>query len=733
MGKLQFRPDLRVVKCNDDGVFLLSGRGCYFLSGRVFKELVPFLCGRLTERQIVKCLEGKLSHLEICYALALLKSDSYVIETNSNADSASGFNSLEVYSGFANRKLRRASVSLHTFGQIQYKELAMPFRSSHIQMSNSGFPVVATDDYLDSGLKDWNKSMLQKGKAWMLFKPTGNVIWLGPIFRPENTACWSCLKERLNQNNIKQKRSNISEMPVSQETITKVAANMAVIEVLRWFEEGKNERIEGAIVTLDLGRVEIRTHYVTRHPQCKNCGEFNSGAKGRNIPIILKSSPIGSSENGLCRSATAEQIIMKLLPHFSPITGVISEVNRITDLEYPVPLYHSRQGGAKNHAKNKGLDLLNDACGKGKTDYEAKASAMCEAIESYSCNFAGDEVRLRAKFSDLKGNAIHPHSLLLFSKRQYNTRVDHCADVSPIHFIPKPFDPRRNIDWSPIWSLTHSVFKYVPTAYCYYDYPQNKKSTFCLADSNGNAAGNTIEEAILHGFLELVERDGVSIWWYNRLERPAVDLSSFDEPYFEKLRYFYETNHRKLWVLDLTTDLNIPIFAAISSRTNARTEEIAFGFGAHFDPKIAVTHALTEMAQLIPHSEVENAHCISDQVSSDLMNWWCTATLKQHFYLLPDSSQKLKTNFDYTIHKFTDIRDYVIQSVSIGESLGLEILVLNQTRSDVGMPVVKVIVPGLRHFWARFAPGRLYDVPVDLGWLKKKRQESELNKTHLFV
>src|SRR5690606_30411941 len=30
----------------------------------------------------------------------------------------------------------------------------------------------------------------------------------------------------------------------------------------------------------------------------------------------------------------------------------------------------------------------------------------------------------------------------------------------------------------------------------------------------------------------------------------------------------------------------------------------------------------------------------------------------------------------------------------------------------IGMPAVKVIVPGLRHFWARFAPGRLYDVPV---------------------
>ena len=51
------------------------------------------------------------------------------------------------------------------------------------------------------------------------------------------------------------------------------------------------------------------------------------------------------------------------------------------------------------------------------------------------------------------------------------------------------------------------------------------------------------------------------------------------------------------------------------------------------------------------------------------------------------------------------------------ERQGMEMMVLDQTRPEIGLPVVKVIVPGLRHFWARFAPGRLYDVPVRLGWL----------------
>jgi ribosomal protein S12 methylthiotransferase accessory factor len=59
-------------------------------------------------------------------------------------------------------------------------------------------------------------------------------------------------------------------------------------------------------------------------------------------------------------------------------------------------------------------------------------------------------------------------------------------------------------------------------------------------------------------------------------------------------------------------------------------------------------------------------------------------------------------------------------------------LVLDQTRPDVEMPVAKVIVPGLRHFWARFAPGRLYEVPVAMGWLERPTTEEELNPIPIF-
>jgi oxazoline/thiazoline synthase len=64
--------------------------------------------------------------------------------------------------------------------------------------------------------------------------------------------------------------------------------------------------------------------------------------------------------------------------------------------------------------------------------------------------------------------------------------------------------------------------------------------------------------------------------------------------------------------------------------------------------------------------------------------------------------------------------------VEIARRAGLDFLVLDQTRPDVEVPVVRVIVPGLRHFYRRFAPGRLYDIPVKLGLRDRPLPEGEL-------
>jgi ribosomal protein S12 methylthiotransferase accessory factor len=372
--------------------------------------------------------------------------------------------------------------------------------------------------------------------------------------------------------------------------------------------------------------------------------------------------------------------------------------------------------------------------GKGTGDLQARASALCEGLERYSGVFRGDEPRRLARQADLGGAAVPLNDCLLFSERQYRERQARNAGAGRFSFIPVPFDPEAEVEWSPVWSLTRGEVRYLPTAFCYYDYPQPDERTYCLACSNGCAAGNTLEEAILQGFLELVERDGVALWWYNRVCRPGVDVHSFAEPYLERLRVFLLEHGREFWVLDLTTDLGIPVFASITRRTDGPPEQIVLGFGAHLDPKIALLRAVTEMNQMLsspllgrPEKGPEK-----EPVDPDTAHWLATATTANQPYLLPAEGPPWAVAA-YPQAWTDDVADDVRGCQALVERAGMEMLVLDQTRPEVGLPVAKVIVPGLRHFWARLAPGRLYDVPVRLGWLTRPLAEDELNPTPMFL
>jgi ribosomal protein S12 methylthiotransferase accessory factor len=445
-------------------------------------------------------------------------------------------------------------------------------------------------------------------------------------------------------------------------------------------------------------------------------------------PVKLVSRPKHFTHDGGHRAFTPEQTVQKYQHLVSPITGVVTELVRITDPANPL-VHTYKAGHAFGSATSlRGLrnTLKHKSSGKGKTDSQSKASGLCEAVERYSGIFQGDEPRKRATLEELGDLAIHPEQCLCFSDAQYANRDTLNEQATVAHdWIPQRFDASQAIEWTPVWSLTEQTHKYLPTALCYYHYPLPPEHRFARGDSNGNAAGNTLEEAILQGFMELVERDGVALWWYNRLRRPAVDLGSFNEPYFVQLQQFYRENDRDLWVLDLTADLGIPAFAGVSNRKTGSSERLILGFGAHLDPTIAILRAVTEVNQI----GLELDKVPDENLKSDATDWLITAKLADHPYLLPDTTQPLKTAQDYPKRWSDDIYTDVMTCVNIAQQAGLETLVIDQTRPDIGLNVVKVTVPGMRHFWSRFGVGRLYDVPVKLGWRDEPLTEAQMNPT----
>jgi ribosomal protein S12 methylthiotransferase accessory factor len=269
--------------------------------------------------------------------------------------------------------------------------------------------------------------------------------------------------------------------------------------------------------------------------------------------------------------------------------------------------------------------------------------------------------------------------------------------------------------------LRDGCFKYLPTSLLYFFYCG--PASFG-ADSNGCAAGNTLEEAIVQGFLELVERDAYAIWWYNRLQRPELDLGQFEDSYIRDLRKQLAQTGRRLWVLDITSDLGIPTFIAITHWMQDGRENIEFGSGAHFDARIALMRALTELNQFLSLGLMGGG--TGEKSSLDGIN---PLRLEDHPYLIPGGVPLAQPDFGVKFGHL-DTHEQVAACVALTKEAGLDFLVLDQTRPDIEVPVVRVIVPHLRHFYRRFAPGRLYDVPVELGLRDRPIQEHELNPIH---
>ncbi|MGW0579819.1 YcaO-like family protein, partial [Streptomyces sp. NPDC002920] len=398
-------------------------------------------------------------------------------------------------------------------------------------------------------------------------------------------------------------------------------------------------------------------------------------------------------------------------------------------------------GGSDLNRLRAGLRQLSG--GKGATALDAEVSAMCEALERYSGTLQGDEPRTRDSLRGLGDAAVSPDACQLFAARQFRDRDRWNALHDSFQYVPEPFDDRAAVDWTPVWSLTERRQRLLPTGMLYFPgaldgsaSPVAGRRSLC-ADSNGSAAGSSTEDAILHGFLELVERDAVALWWYNRTSQPGVRLTGpggFGDRWSEELVGVYRELHREVWVLDLTSDLGVPVFAALSRRTDKPAEDIMFGFGAHFDPAVALRRALTEMNQLLP--VVAGARPDGTGYGSTAaapLGWWWGATVRNQPYLLPDPVRPPRGPADFGHRYRTDLREDVDAVVDLLRERGMDLLVLDQTRPDIGIPVMKVVVPGLRHFWARFAPGRLFDVPVRLGRLSAPTPYDALNPVPLFV
>lgn len=360
------------------------------------------------------------------------------------------------------------------------------------------------------------------------------------------------------------------------------------------------------------------------------------------------------------------------------------------------------------------------ASGRGLTAEQAQASCLGEAAELVSSCRWGDEAFHSASYGMVKERAVHPVSLLLASDAQYEKRPEWNARHGEYDWLPERFDEEEIVDWVEAVDLNDGAPKLVTAAQTYLGYTETGEAgAFAVADSNGCAAGATLDEAIIAGFLELVERDAAALWWYGKHTRPAADPAEADSA--REILEWLADKGRDCHLLDLTSDFGIPVRAAISAERGGGS--VAIGASAHFDPERAATSALTEMMQSFLSLEMRKA--IPTEPGDPFQFWLNSVSFHSMPHLLPSVQREGQGN--------AAISPSLDACVALCHDRGLRLLIVDLTRVRVGVPVARVIVPGLRPPHARFAAGRLFDVPKQLGWCRTPPAYAELNDVPMAI
>ncbi len=745
----QFAPHFSVYVLPPDVVCLYTEDRKFFLHGELYCAVADAIGAGKKFTQIARDLGKKYPPGAIEEALKRLIERGYVVPKarSSTGRSASYWASLGMPPQVAAENLKKCRVRIQSIDVEGAKELgvALTRLGARVVTGKADLTVVLVNDYLEARLAEHNRKHLADKTPWLLVQPSGVFPLVGPVFTPGKSACWACLADRMTRNREikalldRRQARRVVASPLVRDTLGQSATALAATEIAKVIATDFRTELHDHIVSFDLLGSSIARHYVIRRPQCPVCGSKKLRDPRRApAPIELKGGKKLIMTSGGYRSVSSRATVARNKKHVSPLSGVVTKLERI---DVDLPLNTNYYAGHNFSGPTESVDelragLSGGSFGKGSTAEQGEASALMEAIERYSGIYQGDEIRLTRRFTDFApGDAIVPNDVLLFSEAQYRNaerqyreqhqgpQHDHEGHDHHGTPTPMPFDPSAEMEWSPVWSLRDKRFKYLPTSMLYFFYrggPSPEQMIF--ADSNGCAAGNTREEAIVQGFLELVERDSYAIWWYNRTKLPEVDLAQFDDPYIRDLKNQLADTGRRVWAIDITSDLGVPSFVAMSHADKDGVEFVEYGSGSHFDARIAMLRSLTELNQFLSIGLL-GARDTSGRDKSGAFR------LQNHPYLLSSGFGQLPAGLSAGFGSL-DTREQVMACVDIAKRADLDFLVLDQTRPDIEVPVVRVIVPGMRHFYRRFAPGRLYDVPIKLGLLDRPVAETDLNPMH---
>lgn len=317
---------------------------------------------------------------------------------------------------------------------------------------------------------------------------------------------------------------------------------------------------------------------------------------------------------------------------------------------------------------------ISDSCGKGVSAEQAKASALMEAIERYSCECF---IKKRSPFvvssyDNLKENALDSLSLLLPLPSIYQTD----EILKDLRKVPLP--------WTEAFSLTHNKPIFFPLHWFYLIY-----------GTTGFASGNTIQEAILQAIGEVIERHNISRVIQEKLSTPSLDVSSVDHHIAKSLINKFFDAGIELYIKDFSLGLNIPTISVLAYDSNPPTNTVRIynAAGSHLNRDFALIRALIELAQ--HRAQIVYKEYKHEKPGGPTYCFPYFKTLEDASYLI-ENKETIPLNKIPT-YKHSDFKVEIEKAVNfIKQDNDLEVIVTNTTCSELQVPAVAITIPGAR-------------------------------------
>jgi len=383
---------------------------------------------------------------------------------------------------------------------------------------------------------------------------------------------------------------------------------------------------------------------------------------------------------GTHRVMSPEDTLERVRPLLAPMG--ITRIANVTGLDVigvPVVMVTRPNARSLSVTQGKGLDLAS-----------ARASGVMEAVEAWHA----ERVRL-------------PLSLGSHEELRLRRRV---VDVG---MLPRgsrsTFRPSRRLLWVEGQEIASGEPTLVPFEMVHLDYrlPLPEGSGAFVMSSSGLASGNHRLEAVVHGICELIEHDATALFVAGgETSRRRVELASVGDAGCRAVIDAFGRAGVLVGVWETTTDVGVPAFlCTIGDRDPdpAQPTPLASGMGCHPAREIALSRALTEAAQ----SRLTRITGARDDVGPAGHDREAILAALRRFAAELDAGPASRAFDDAPTFDGASLDADVAWLLERLRAAGIaEVVAVDLTHEEIGIPVVRVVIPGLEH--PPDAPG---DVP----------------------